>query len=207
MKLPFLSLTMVTTIFLMICITRSGFTQVSINPTGTPPHATAILDLTSTSKGVLIPRMSTGDRNLIMTPATGLLIYNTTNNKYNFYSGSGWVEMASGSSNKIIDTDGDTKVDVELYPDIDYISMQVAGNERVAVLSNRIEMFFPGGSIAIGEETGSQDDGTSNLNTTLGTSAGVSLISGEHNVNIGAGAGANNFEGSDNTNLGFNTGL
>jgi FG-GAP repeat protein len=68
-------------------------------------------------------------------------------------------------------------------------------------------MFFPGGSIAIGEETGSQDDGTSNLNTTLGTSAGVSLISGEHNVNIGAGAGANNFEGSDNTNLGFNTGL
>lgn len=207
MKLPLPSLSILAIAFLIFCANRSGIAQVSINPTGNPPHATAILDLTSTSKGVLIPRMSTDDRNLIMSPATGLLIYNTSNNKYNFYTGAAWVELASGSSSKIIDMDGDTKVDVETSPDADYISMRVAGNELVSILQNRIEMFFPGGSIAIGEEAGQQDDGTSNFNTTLGTSAGASLINGEHNVNFGAGAGTSNSSGSENTYLGYNAGI
>src|SRR5438067_5161014 len=43
----------------------------------TTPSATAILDLTSTTKGALLPRMTTAQRNAISSPATGLLIYQT----------------------------------------------------------------------------------------------------------------------------------
>jgi hypothetical protein len=41
-------------------------------------NASAILDIKSTSKGILIPRMSTTDRNAIITPATGLQVFDTT---------------------------------------------------------------------------------------------------------------------------------
>lgn len=58
--------------------------------------ASAILDMVSTTKGVLTPRMTTTQRDAIATPATGLLIYNTTTNTHNFYNGSAWTAIGSG---------------------------------------------------------------------------------------------------------------
>ena len=52
----------------------------------------AVIDITSTSKGIRIPSMTTTQRNAIATPATGLLIFNTTTNRINFYY-SGWKEI------------------------------------------------------------------------------------------------------------------
>ncbi|OFY82685.1 MAG: hypothetical protein A3F72_02395 [Bacteroidetes bacterium RIFCSPLOWO2_12_FULL_35_15] len=54
------------------------------------PNASALLDLTSTSKGVLVPRMTLAQRNAISTPATGLLVYNTGSDKFNYYNGTAW---------------------------------------------------------------------------------------------------------------------
>jgi len=58
--------------------------------------SSAILSLTSTTSGFLPPRMITADRDLIVAPATGLTIYNLTNNDLETYNGSSWVG-ASGS--------------------------------------------------------------------------------------------------------------
>ncbi len=58
--------------------------------------STAILDLTSTTKGFLAPRMTTTQRDAITSPATGLQIYNTSTNKFNVYNGSSW-EVVGGS--------------------------------------------------------------------------------------------------------------
>ncbi len=44
------------------------------------PDTSSVLDVTSTSKGLLMPRMNTSERNLIASPANGLIIYNTTVN-------------------------------------------------------------------------------------------------------------------------------
>lgn len=55
----------------------------------------AIAEFTSTTKGLLIPRMTTTQRDAISSPATGLLIYNTSTNKLNFYSGSAWEAVTS----------------------------------------------------------------------------------------------------------------
>jgi len=52
--------------------------------------ASSILELTSTTKGFLPPRMTTTQRDNIATPAEGLVIYNTTTQVLNFYNGSAW---------------------------------------------------------------------------------------------------------------------
>ncbi len=70
---------------------------VSITTDGTAADASAILDVKSTDKGVLFPRMTEAERDAIGTPATGLLIYQTDGESglYN-YNGSGWVQVGDG---------------------------------------------------------------------------------------------------------------
>jgi hypothetical protein len=61
---------------------------------GTPPNAsTAILDLTSTTKGFLPPRMTTTQKNAIATPTAGLMVYDTTLNLMALYNGTVWTTL------------------------------------------------------------------------------------------------------------------
>src|ERR1700754_3432538 len=53
--------------------------SVAINADSSLPDPSAILDLKSTGKGFLIPRMTLAQRNAIAVPAIGLLIYQTDN--------------------------------------------------------------------------------------------------------------------------------
>ncbi len=57
------------------------------------PAATAILDIQSTTKGVLFPAMTTAQRNAIPVPAVGLTIYNSTLNVHQFWNGTCWVNV------------------------------------------------------------------------------------------------------------------
>ena len=78
------------TLILMI-LTGSMFAQnVGINDDGSPPDNSAIVDVKSNTKGFLIPRMTTAQREAITSPADGLLIYNTTTKCFNYYSGGSW---------------------------------------------------------------------------------------------------------------------
>ncbi len=65
----------------------------------TSPNASAILDLTSTDKGFLLPRMTTEQRDVITEPATGLIIFNTAANRYEYNSGTPsspvWTSLVS----------------------------------------------------------------------------------------------------------------
>jgi len=62
--------------------------QVGINQT--TPAASAALDIVSTTKGFLPPRMTTTQRDAISSPATGLVVYNTTDNQWEGWNGSSW---------------------------------------------------------------------------------------------------------------------
>lgn len=66
------------------------------------PNASSILDVTSTTKGMLSPRMTTAQRNAITTPADGLIVYDTTlKSLYYFSSGSStWLPLVSGASER-----------------------------------------------------------------------------------------------------------
>lgn len=65
------------------------------------PHASALIDLVSTTKGVAHPRMTTAERDLIVSPATCLLIYNTTMNRLEFYNGTAWKPVGGTYIHKI----------------------------------------------------------------------------------------------------------
>lgn len=71
--------------------------NVGINATGAAPHTSAILDVSSTTKGVLFPRMTTAQRNAIASPAEGLMVYNTDCKDINFYNGTTWISMLLSS--------------------------------------------------------------------------------------------------------------
>jgi hypothetical protein len=58
------------------------------------PDASALLDLTSTTQGFLSPRMTTIQRDAIITPVNALLIYNTTTLSFNYYNGLTWIEFS-----------------------------------------------------------------------------------------------------------------
>ncbi|MDO9593913.1 MAG: hypothetical protein Q7J19_02855 [Lutibacter sp.] len=58
-----------------LTINVETFAQVGIGTTN--PDGSAMLDIQSNAKGVLIPRMTTSDRTTILTPANGLLVFDT----------------------------------------------------------------------------------------------------------------------------------
>lgn len=52
--------------------------------------ASAVVEIDSTTKGVLVPRMTTTQRDAIASPAEGLLIYNLTTHTLNVHNGTAW---------------------------------------------------------------------------------------------------------------------
>lgn len=73
--------------------------QVAINTDGAAAAPSAMLDVKSTVGGVLVPRMTTTEREAIDTPATGLLVYDTDTNFFWYFNGTVWVQLGgSGSS-------------------------------------------------------------------------------------------------------------
>lgn len=59
------------------------------------PNVASKLQIDSTTQGFLPPRMTTTQRNAVATPPAGLMIYNTTTNKLNFYNGTAWEAVTS----------------------------------------------------------------------------------------------------------------
>ncbi len=124
---------------LIIClVVNVSYAQVGIGTT--TPDTSSMLDIQSTAKGVLIPRMTTVQRLLVKDPdtgkpANGLLVFDTTSKSFWFYNGTAttpaWKELVSGSS--IVDADDDTKVEVEKTADLDEINFTTTGVERMKI--------------------------------------------------------------------------
>ncbi len=89
-------------LLIIILFCSSAFSQVALNTTGSLPDSSALLDIQSVSKGLLIPRVNTIQRNAIVAPAKGLLVYNLDCDNINFNSGTPaapvWVAVNSANS-------------------------------------------------------------------------------------------------------------
>jgi hypothetical protein len=71
-------------------ITPQGFTTIGV---GSLADASSVLDVRSTTRGFLPPRMTTTQKNAIVSPAAGLVLYDTTTNKLQCYNGSTWNDL------------------------------------------------------------------------------------------------------------------
>jgi predicted DNA-binding antitoxin AbrB/MazE fold protein len=70
--------------------------SIGINADGSAPDASAMLDVKSTSKGFLSPRMTAAQRGAIESPATGLMVYQTDATAgYYYYNGASWNQLGS----------------------------------------------------------------------------------------------------------------
>ena len=112
--------------------------QISINEDGSNPDASAILDVKSADKGILIPRMDSTARNAISNPATGLMVYDSTTNSFWFYS-TVWTELIT-EANTLTDADNDTKVEVEANTDEDIIRMTANGTETINIAEEQTKI-------------------------------------------------------------------
>ena len=84
---------LITTALTAIIMVNSSIAQVAINIDGSLPDSSAMLDVKSTSKGLLLPRMSTTQISYIVNPAAGLLVFNTDSSDFYGYNGIKWVSL------------------------------------------------------------------------------------------------------------------
>lgn len=90
--------------FLFACLLLgSGVTYAQVGVGTTTPNASSALDVTSTTKGFLMPRMTTTERTAIATPATGLQVYDTDTNSQWYFNGTVWVKDFFASDSKWVD--------------------------------------------------------------------------------------------------------
>ncbi len=68
--------------------------SVSIN--NATPNSSAVLDIASNTKGILIPRMTNAERDAIANPETGLLVYSTDDLAIYQFDGVNWVKVGDG---------------------------------------------------------------------------------------------------------------
>jgi hypothetical protein len=75
--------------------------SVGINTDNSAPDNSAMLDVSSTSKGLLIPRLTESQRTAIGTPATGLLVYQTDGTAgFYYYNSSSWMMLGTEANDK-----------------------------------------------------------------------------------------------------------
>ncbi|MDR6762156.1 hypothetical protein J2Y38_002367 [Flavobacterium sp. 2755] len=86
------------TLLLLAFIFLSFITNAQVGIGTTTPNASSILDITSTTQGLLTPRMTTAQRAAITTPADGLIVYDTDLKAFYYYSSgsTSWLVVSSG---------------------------------------------------------------------------------------------------------------
>jgi hypothetical protein len=77
-------------LFIMVFAFIDLHAQVSINTDGADPDGSAMLDIQSTTKGMLVPRMSDVERDAIANPATGLMVFVNTDSSFYYFDGTAW---------------------------------------------------------------------------------------------------------------------
>lgn len=107
-------------LILLLCVHNISFSQVGIGTT--TPDSSSILDIESSDKGVLVPRLTTAQINAITNPATGLVVYNTDLNEFQFNCSvtavPDWSKISHSSSVKYSNTDTTTNINSGSYINI-----------------------------------------------------------------------------------------
>ena len=200
-----------------------GYTQqgVAINTDGSIPDNSAILDIKSNAKGLLIPRLTALQKTAIVNPAMGLLIYQSDATAgFYYFNGSSWMPLTSAAQGALSGwgTTGNSGTDSTVSfigtSDNQPLTGKVNG-ELVFRLSQNMPVTLVGyqaGKINSGKYNtfyGYQaglSNTTGDGNLFLGHVAGYANTTGRQNIFIGPYNGINNTTGSYNQFVGFQSG-
>jgi hypothetical protein len=193
-------------LFAVFCAGHFVYGQGSIGIGTITPDASAVLDLTSADRGVLVPRMSASARQAIASPAIGLMVFDSTAGAFYYFTGNGWLELLAGKVDQIADADNDTKIQMEETADEDIIRFDIAGTEYFTMNDGRLNVLNTGNSVFLGNMAGEDDDLSTNQNVFVGHKAGQKCTSCANNVSLGYQAFSQNpnnmFTGTQNTAIG-----
>ena len=129
-------------ILLSLSVTFIGFMtidaqSVSVNTDGSTADASSILDVKSTTKGMLVPRMTTAQRTTIVSPANGLLVYDTDVKSFWYHDGAAWKNVTgSGSGGGKLTLPYDTTISDNVAP---FIIKNTFGPSSVAIRGDNID--------------------------------------------------------------------
>ncbi len=180
--------------FLVIFSTKLLSQNIGINTTGANPDNSAMLDVVSTTKGMLIPRMTKAQRNLIGTPADGLFVFQKDEDFgfYYFESTRNWVKgsLSAKAENVFAGEEDGWAI--------------TTGDFNTGLGKSAFNTLTEGeGNTAVGYRSLYTVE-TGNYNTAIGFQS-MRLMNDEFNTAVGAEALYSAISGSGNTANGYQT--
>jgi trimeric autotransporter adhesin len=175
----------------------------AINTDGSTANASALLDVKSTTRGLLIPRMSKTERIAIASPATGLLVFQNAPDSAGFYYYDGakwnWVAAINGNADTLSwKRNGNAATNVATH---------FIGTTDNRVLNFRVNNIRSGLIDNVSYNTafgysGQLNNSSGTHNTAIGFGSMISNTIGNYNTSVGAFSFYNNTTGIRNTAIG-----
>jgi hypothetical protein len=186
---------------------QAGFAQKDNVGIGTTkPDQSAILDLSSTNKGLLMPRVTLQQRSSILNPANGLIVYQTDMlSGFYYFDGKGWQAVgANTAQNSVADDPTNWSKTGNLISATDFIGTTNGQSLTFKVANEKAGQISTNGSAFLGQYSGYVNTGANNVG--IGSYTLFQNNSGLGNVAIGSGSMLNTTTGSSgnyNVGLGF----
>lgn len=155
------------------------------------PHASAALEVSSTTQGMLIPRMTSAQREMIANPAAGLLLFDITTNTFWFRDGSAWTELVAGGDTEV-HRNGPNKIFMGLNDSVGIGTHEPVYKLHVQTTDEQYGIAHTTDEVTISTYTSNTTGGW------IGTKS-------DHPFNVYAGDGFNQFTLLPNGNIGMGT--
>lgn len=159
--------------------------------------SSAVLQINSTTGGILIPRLNTTQRNAMTGLVAGVLIYNSDNQQFETYNGSIWDPILTDANlpnpSSIADADNDTRVETEQSADEDFIRFTANSTEAITIDNT--------GKVGINNTSPNAPldiNGKVIQNTTISAGSGSSNISRVNNIYLSSGTQSGALRAVDN---------
>ena len=175
--------------------------SVALNTDGSTANTSSILDIKSTTKGILVPRLSKLEKNTIATPAMGLLIFQNAPDSigFHYYDGAKWIWILGNNNIDTLawKTNGNANGTTKFIGTTDNQPLRFRINSIWAGQIDNIRR-----NVSLGLNSGSTA-GIANIS--IGNASLKTVNIGLYNIAIGDSALPSNFIGSKNIGIGSNS--
>jgi hypothetical protein len=136
----------------------------------------------------------------------GMLVFDTDLNAIHYFNGSSFIKVSDGLIREIVDSDGDTKVEVERTADEDEIHFSLGGTVFFSMAPGRFTPRNSGDAVFIGYRAGyNVNTMTTTRSIGIGYDALYTNESGDDNIAIGGDALHDSYYGDVNVAIGYKT--